>query len=158
MPPKPRGRPPKKRRNITGLQNSSSSSTVLLVTSSPHKVAKLRAKCSPICPIENTNCCMARLLSQQDDFKNQPSMLETFIHSRGHECMFLPKFHCELNPIEMVCSIHFKHMIQVLIKTVSTGVGANTVIGRWKRKPSTTPRKQRSASSKNVQRRLYSVS
>ena len=26
-------------------------------------VAKLRAKCSPVCPIENTNCCMARLLS-----------------------------------------------------------------------------------------------
>ena len=33
MPPKPRGRPPKKRRNITGLQNSSSSSTVLSVAS-----------------------------------------------------------------------------------------------------------------------------
>ena len=65
-------------------------------------VARLRAKCSPVCPIENTNCCMARLLSQQDDFKNQPSMLETFIRSQGHECIFLPKFHCELNPIEMV--------------------------------------------------------
>ena len=67
-------------------------------------VAGLHAKCSPVCPIENTNCCMARLLSQQDDFKNQPSMLETYIHSRGHECIFLPKFHCELNPIEMVCT------------------------------------------------------
>jgi hypothetical protein len=44
-------------------------------------VARLHAKCSPVCPIENTNCCMAHLLSQQDDFKNQPSMLETFIHS-----------------------------------------------------------------------------
>jgi len=44
-------------------------------------VAKLRAKCLPVCPIKNTNCCMARLLSQQDDFKNQPSMLETFIRS-----------------------------------------------------------------------------
>jgi hypothetical protein len=33
MPPKPRGRPPKKRRNITGLQNSASSSTVLPVIS-----------------------------------------------------------------------------------------------------------------------------
>ena len=47
-------------------------------------VTKLHAKCSPVCPIENTNCCMARLLSQQDDFKNQSSMLETFIHSGGH--------------------------------------------------------------------------
>ncbi|KAF9560371.1 hypothetical protein CPC08DRAFT_615587, partial [Agrocybe pediades] len=23
------------------------------------------------------------------------------IKERGHECIFLPKFHCELNPIEM---------------------------------------------------------
>jgi hypothetical protein len=64
---------------------------------------KLRAKCSPVCPIESQNCCMARLLSQQEDFQNQPSQLETLIKAKGHECIFLPKFHCELNPIEMVC-------------------------------------------------------
>lgn len=29
-------------------------------------------------------------------------MLETLIKKAGHECIFLPKFHCELNPIEMV--------------------------------------------------------
>ena len=29
-------------------------------------------------------------------------MLETLIKGSGHECLFLPKFHCELNPIEMV--------------------------------------------------------
>ena len=45
-------------------------------------------------------------------------MLETSIHSQGHECIFLPKFHCELNPIEMVCTIYSKHVIQVLIKSV----------------------------------------
>ena len=61
----------------------------------------LCAKCSPVCSIENTGCCMARLLSQQEDFKNQVSMLESFIRKAGHECIFLPKFHCELNPIEM---------------------------------------------------------
>ncbi|OAX32176.1 hypothetical protein K503DRAFT_870286 [Rhizopogon vinicolor AM-OR11-026] len=64
-------------------------------------VHNLRAKCTPVCPWESTNCCMARLLSQQEDFMNQPSMLETFIKKTGHECIFLPKFHCELNPIEM---------------------------------------------------------
>jgi len=62
----------------------------------------MRAKCSPVCPFENDRCCMARLLSKQDDFKDQPSMLETLIEKAGHECIFLPKFHCELNPIEMV--------------------------------------------------------
>ena len=70
------------------------------------KVSHLRAKCSPVCPIENQNCCMARLMSQQEDFKNQPSMLETLIRKAGHECIFLPKFHCELNPIEMVSRHH----------------------------------------------------
>ena len=93
------------------------------------KVAKLRAKCSPVCPID-TNCCMARLLSQQDDFKNQPSILKTFIHSREHEHIFLPKFHCELNPIEKVfTSIHSKYWIQV------------------RRKPLRMPRKRHSAYS-----------
>ena len=31
-----------------------------------------------------------------------PSMLKTLIKGAGHECIFLPKFHSELNPIEMV--------------------------------------------------------
>ena len=65
-------------------------------------VSHLKAKCAPVCPFESQNCCMARLLSQQEDFMNQESMLETFIRGAGHECLFLPKFHCELNPIEMV--------------------------------------------------------
>ncbi|PCH44458.1 hypothetical protein WOLCODRAFT_154500 [Wolfiporia cocos MD-104 SS10] len=64
-------------------------------------VQGIRAKCSPVCPWENSNCCMARLLSKQDDFANQLSMLETVITEAGHICIFLPKFHCELNPIEM---------------------------------------------------------
>jgi hypothetical protein len=29
-------------------------------------------------------------------------MLKTLISGAGHECIFLPKFHCELNPIKMV--------------------------------------------------------
>lgn len=65
-------------------------------------VSKMRAKCAPVCPFENTNCCMMRLLSKQDDFLNQESMLESLIKKAGHKCIFLPKFHCELNPIEMV--------------------------------------------------------
>ncbi|RXW24341.1 hypothetical protein EST38_g1508 [Candolleomyces aberdarensis] len=64
-------------------------------------VRKLKAKCQPVCPIDNKNCCMARLLSQQEDFANQISELEMVIVDAGHLCLFLPKFHCELNPIEM---------------------------------------------------------
>jgi hypothetical protein len=65
-------------------------------------VSGMRSKCKPVCPWENDCCCMARLLSKQDDLAKQESLLETLIRSAGHECIFLPKFHCELNPIEMV--------------------------------------------------------
>jgi hypothetical protein len=50
-------------------------------------VCNMRAKCAPVCPFENTNCCMARLLSKQDDFINQESMLESLIKQAGHECV-----------------------------------------------------------------------
>jgi hypothetical protein len=47
-------------------------------------------------------CCCYRVLSLQDDFANEKPMIQHYIESRGHVCMFLPKFHCELNPIEML--------------------------------------------------------
>ncbi|KAF7332403.1 DDE family endonuclease [Mycena kentingensis (nom. inval.)] len=49
-----------------------------------------------------TTCCMQRLLSVQDDFKAEKPLLQLLIEKRGHICLFLPRFHCELNPIEMV--------------------------------------------------------
>ena len=42
--------------------------------------------------------------------KFQISMLKTLIKEAGHECILLPKFHCELNPIEMVCYFNFSVM------------------------------------------------
>lgn len=70
-------------------------------------VSGMRAKCSPVCSIENEHCCMARLLSSQADVKNQVSLLKQMIVACGHLCMFLLKFHCKLNPIEMVSHILF---------------------------------------------------
>jgi hypothetical protein len=92
---------------------------------------KLKAKCKPVCPIESQKCCLARLLSQQDDFKNQLSQLETLIRGLGHEIIFLPKFHCELNPIEMV-----SHKTSCCLKKLilsSIGAGASTGTGRLTR-------------------------
>jgi len=66
-------------------------------------ICAMQVKCSPVCPFENNNCCMARLLSKQDDFRNQISLLEQNICVHGYICVFLLKFHCELNLIEMVC-------------------------------------------------------
>jgi hypothetical protein len=72
----------------------------------------MRMKCSPVCPFENNDCCMAQLLSKQDDFLLQKSLLKERIEACGHICVFLPKFHCELNPIEMVCLNHIiSHII-----------------------------------------------
>jgi hypothetical protein len=48
------------------------------------------------------NCCMQRVLSLQPDFMNKKPLLQLVIEKAGHKCLFLPKFHCELNPIEMV--------------------------------------------------------
>ena len=56
---------------------------------------------------------MAQLLSNQDYFKNQVSMLEVLVKRKGHKIIFLPKFHCELNPIEMVCSRFFQVAILI---------------------------------------------
>ena len=86
-------------------------------------VRTMKAKCSPICPFENDTCCMARLLSKQDDFFFQESLLEQKLKARGHICIFLPKFHCELNPIEMVSffSLFFYGMLILF----STGAGAS---------------------------------
>lgn len=46
------------------------------------------------------NCCALRILEAEDDFIHEVSLLETVIQQSGHEVIFYPKFHCELNYIE----------------------------------------------------------
>ncbi|KAG5221653.1 DDE family endonuclease [Salix suchowensis] len=67
--PRFRGKPQK-----MTLPNGSPKGLKSVLEERGFNITKLRAKCSPVCPFENQDCCMARLLSQQDDFKNQPSM------------------------------------------------------------------------------------
>ncbi|KAH6879968.1 hypothetical protein BKA70DRAFT_1127028 [Coprinopsis sp. MPI-PUGE-AT-0042] len=52
-------------------------------------------------PDPNRGCCMRKVISQQPDFLEEKPLLQIIIEARGHKCYFLPKFHCELNPIEM---------------------------------------------------------
>ena len=47
-----------------------------------------------------TACCLEYLLSEQPDFKRQQNAIQELVISRGHHCIFLPKFHPELNFIE----------------------------------------------------------
>ena len=43
---------------------------------------------------------MRRVLGEMDDFKYERTKVEKYVCSRGHRAIFIPKFHCELNPIE----------------------------------------------------------
>ena len=49
---------------------------------------------------EFNDCCNKRILKLQPDFIKQKSLVQETTKAAGHLCLFLPKFHCELNPIE----------------------------------------------------------
>jgi len=53
---------------------------------------------------EDEWCCMYRVLSLQDDFRTKKLQIQSIIEEVGHICLFLPQFHCELNPIGMLWS------------------------------------------------------
>ena len=45
---------------------------------------------------------MRERLKTYEDFQNPKTLLEDLVESRGHLCVFYPKYHCELSPIELV--------------------------------------------------------
>jgi hypothetical protein len=59
---------------------------------------KLHMRCKGDCG--SNSCCAKRILELQPDFKEQKSLVREVIEAAGHLCIFLPKFHCELNYIE----------------------------------------------------------
>lgn len=70
---------------------------------------KLRGKCKK-CDPDSTACCCKRLLELQPDFKEQKSLVQEVIEDAGHLCIFLPKFHCELNFIEFFWGMVKKYL------------------------------------------------
>lgn len=63
----------------------------------------LKAQCGTSfsdCPEGQRSCCCRQMLFSEPDFMQVESILETEIKERGFHIIFLPKFHCELNPIE----------------------------------------------------------
>jgi hypothetical protein len=50
----------------------------------------------------NHKCCMSYVLSHEPDFEAQEEWLTQVVHEAGFEIIFYPKYHCELNYIEMV--------------------------------------------------------
>ncbi|PPQ91313.1 hypothetical protein CVT25_006593 [Psilocybe cyanescens] len=53
-----------------------------------------------IVPDMPARCCCQRTLFNEPDFLNIDSALQAEMREQGIEVIFLPKFHCELNPIE----------------------------------------------------------
>ena len=60
----------------------------------------MKLKCKNKCEEGKINCCARKTMTNQPDFKAQWGKLEEAIISAGHEVIFYPKFHCELNFIE----------------------------------------------------------
>ncbi|PLW41819.1 hypothetical protein PCASD_05518 [Puccinia coronata f. sp. avenae] len=52
-------------------------------------------------PSKATDCFWSKILSLQSDFVSENPLLQMVIKEVGHICLFFPKFHCELNPIEL---------------------------------------------------------
>ena len=75
------------------------------------------------------NCCLTGILGSQPDFLAPvKSKLEEAINAAGHLCIFLPKFHCELNFIEMVWGRAKQHQ---RAECTFTTVGQEKNIMRW---------------------------
>jgi hypothetical protein len=55
---------------------------------------------SKTCDPMATHCCAKCILDLQPDFVAQTSLVQEMITAAGHLCIFLPKFHCELDLME----------------------------------------------------------
>jgi hypothetical protein len=53
------------------------------------------------CKSGKIQCCAKQILDLQLDFLAQRSLVQEVIEAVGHFCIFLPKFHCEFNFIEL---------------------------------------------------------
>jgi hypothetical protein len=103
---------------------------------------KLKFQCKNfLCPEgSSTSCCQKRVLYNEPDFHDQLSAVEDLCHKNGFRAIFLPKFHCELNPIEQ-CWGHAKRVYRkyplsshedVLEKNVLSALGTITLDHIWK--------------------------
>jgi hypothetical protein len=64
------------------------------------KDRNLLARCQGKCDEGKIDCCAQKIMSLQEDFSAQKSLLVEVIENAGHKCIFYPKFHCEINYIE----------------------------------------------------------
>ncbi len=80
---------------------------------------------------ERHRCCVVRVLSELKAFREELNMVEKLFKAHGHLCIFLPKYHPELNAIErywgyikhllrLHCEYSLRHMLQILPGALSS--------------------------------------
>lgn len=91
--------------------------TEVLLTERGYNVRGKKSQCGKSfqrdCPKDRTDCCCRRMMYNEPDFRDVLSRLEKLAKKQGVQVLFLPKFHCELNFIEM-CWGYAKRRYRVL--------------------------------------------
>ena len=71
--------------------------------------------------------------SNHEDFVTEKTIVEHYLHDRGHMALFLPKFHCELNTIERVwaqakvyCRAHTNFTLIKLLQNIDPALNSVT--------------------------------
>ena len=88
---------------------------------------------------------MRNIISNQPDFKEQKCRVAEIVEERGHICIFLPKFHCELNWIEMYwgyvkrlvrqqCTYSFRDLEKTVPKVLDEVASQSILLHRFQRK------------------------
>jgi len=94
----------------------------------------------------NVNCCARALLSSQPNFQTQKCQLQEILEAAGHQVIFYPVFHCQLNFIEyfwrrakLYARAHCEYSFPSLVSTVPVALAqiANQLI--WKYYQRTLP-------------------
>jgi transposase-like protein len=62
------------------------------------------------CEVDTSACCLKWILELQPNFQEQKSLVQEVIKATRHLCIFLLKFHCELNYIEFFGGLVKKYL------------------------------------------------
>ena len=90
---------------------------------------------------------MRVVLLNHEDFVKEKTIVEHFLHEKGHLAYFLPKFHCELNAIERVwgqakvyCRAHTNFTLVKLRQIINPALDSVSVdlIRKLQERPGTT--------------------
>jgi hypothetical protein len=84
-------------------------------------------KCPPVSDGCRSTCCCWRMLYTEPDFVGAKFLIKEICCNRGFGVLFLPKFHCELNPIEQ-CWGHAKQRYRDLPASSSVEVLQKNVL------------------------------